>query len=79
MPRKMPDYDVNALKESIKITNKNITRVLEAIKKIQKRNEHLKAEIIQNDKKIKIFHQEIGRLEQDKLQLKNLIAQIKSK
>lgn len=75
----MPDYDVNALKESIKITNKNITRVLEAIKKIQKRNEHLKAEIIQNDKKIKIFHQEIGRLEQDKLQLKNLIAQIKSK
>lgn len=74
--RRRPDYDPDALRENIKHLDVNIDRIQQAIDNLRQRNEQLKQSIAKNNTDMQIFSAEIGKLEQQKNQLRGLIAEI---
>jgi len=72
----MPEYDPDALRKDLKTLDQNITRIQGAIDKLQRQNNLLRQKITRNDADIKIFYQEIAKLEVQKNQLRTLISRI---
>jgi peptidoglycan hydrolase CwlO-like protein len=79
MQRKRPDYDPDALRENIKLLDTNITRIQQTIDNLRQRNDLLKQNILKNNEDIRIFDGEIRKLENQKVELRRLIAEIEMK
>lgn len=75
----MPDYDPDALRENIKLIDKNIARIRDVIEELRQKNKLFEKEITRNNENIRIFTAEIGRLENEKVQLRRLINRIEKK
>jgi len=77
--RREPDYEPDALRENIKLLDRNIARLREAIKKLQEQNARIQQRLVKNNADIQIFATEIAKLEQQKEDIRRLIARIEKK
>ncbi len=76
MQRRRPDYKPDDLKEGIRQLDVNIDRLQKTIDDLKQRNEQLKQAISNNTGDIQIYTAEIGKLENQKVELSRLISEI---